>query len=51
MTSLPKFFTSSPYPALAHFPHLSLATELQRPTFQPSHWPPGHMAQLASASV
>ena len=33
---------SSPTPT--HFPNFSLATKLQRPLFQLSHWSPGHMA-------
>ena len=39
-----KFFLPTCSPALSHFPNFSLATKLQRPLFQLSHWSSEHMA-------
>ena len=44
MTTLAQNFLPTSNPALSHFPDLSLATKLQRPLFQLSHWSPEHMA-------
>ena len=44
MTMLTQKFLPMSSPTLSHFPNLSLATKLQRPLFQLSHWSPEHMA-------
>ena len=44
MTMIAQKFLSTSSPTLSHFPNFSLATKLQRPLFQLSHWSPEHMA-------
>ena len=44
MTMLTQKFLLMSSPTQSHFPNLSLATNLQRPLFQLSHWSPEHMA-------
>ena len=44
MTMLAQKYLPMSSPTLSHFPDLSLATELQGPLFQLSHWSPEHMA-------
>ena len=44
MMMLVQIFLLMSSPTLSHFPNCSLATKLQRPLFQLSHWSPEHMA-------
>ena len=44
MTVIALKFLLMSSPTLSHFPNFLLATKLQRPLFQHSHWSPEHMA-------